>query len=491
MKRRHIIYISLISIFLLVFLGVQYFWISTSIDLSKSNFHNSTNSILKKTISEFEESFYCVSFYSEFETDGNNIISIHNKNKDSLVTDTASMYFYDIFNADSLVYTNILDLSLPAKIQIELNTQFLFHEADSIDATDYLKNNIGYYFNDTSSFNTYLFDSILSENLKAEGLNLEYCFAISYEDSICYISNQYFADRLLDSNVHSTLTVKGVKSKAYKAYLYFPNEDKTILNKLIALIVTTIGIFALLSIVLVFFFRNINNDRKLHKMKSGFISNMTHEFKTPVSNINLALDTIEKKNNYNKSDSIFLDIIREENLRMKNNVEKILLMSVMEDSNMTFAKEEVQMNDLIDNLLDCFKIELQEKGGSISFQKEKDISKILIDKIHLINVIFNIIDNAIKYSSASRKTDIQIITRKNNKSIFLEISDNGIGIKESDQKRIFDKFFRVQHDYIHDIKGFGLGLSYVQTVIDGHNGQIKVSSELGKGSRFIIQLPIG
>ena len=487
MKNKKVFYIILITILLVVFLWIQYFWISYAINVSESNFINTSTKVLNESVSEFEESFYCVNFYSEFDVnESENIFVAKN---DSLKSDSIRLFYYDIFDNDSLKYSSYIDFSFPAKIQVEINAQYQFDKAENASLSDYIKNNIGYFFTDTSSFNTFLFDSILNIHLVKYNINQEYYFAITDTDSVIYISNNGNKDYLLNSEIFSELTVKGIKTKSFKVYLFFPNKLTYVYSRLSIIILSTIGVLIILFIILLIFIRNLNNDRKLLEMKTGFISNMTHEFQTPISNINLALDTIRKRDKNETSNSSILNIIREENNRMKDNINKILQISVMEKDKISYNKEQININELISKVIESLEVEFYNSKNNIILDKDNNIEYLFADEVHITNIFFNLIDNAIKYSDSSREIEINISVKLKKDWVQISISDNGIGISESNQKRVFDKFFRVQDGYLHDVKGFGLGLSYVKSVVEAHNGKITLKSELGKGSTFNIFIP--
>ena len=218
---------------------------------------------------------------------------------------------------------------------------------------------------------------------------------------------------------------------------------------------------------------------------------MTHEFKTPIATISLAVDSIKDprvKNDKEKFD-YFTRIIREENKRMNAQVENVLQMAMIEKGELNLRKEELNIHTIIQNAVELIALQVESKGGSLNNNLKAEIPLLVGDPIHLSNVIFNLLDNANKYSP--EKPEIKIETANTKIGLIVHVVDKGIGMTKDIQNKIFEKFYRVPTGNIHDIKGFGLGLSYVKAVIEQHKGYIKVESEIGKGSAFEFFIPFG
>lgn len=238
--------------------------------------------------------------------------------------------------------------------------------------------------------------------------------------------------------------------------------------------------------------RTLVNQRKLSMIKSDFINNMTHEFKTPIATISLAVDALKNEKVMSDRDklSYFRGIIKEENTRMNKHVETILQAALMEKQEFKLNLDKVHAHELINGVADNFNLRLQEKNGRLDkfFNAKNDL--IPVDEVHFRNVISNLFDNAIKYSKDNEPLVVKVITHCTNRHFIIRIEDNGIGMNKETVKRVFERFYRAHTGNIHNVKGFGLGMSYVKTVIDAHNGRIKVDSTLGKGSLFTIELPL-
>jgi two-component system phosphate regulon sensor histidine kinase PhoR len=236
--------------------------------------------------------------------------------------------------------------------------------------------------------------------------------------------------------------------------------------------------------------KSLLNQKKLSEIKSDFINNMTHEFKTPLATISLALHALrnEKVQNDKEKTKYFSTIIKEENIRMNKHVETILQAALMDRQELQLNLTALHIHEMIQATVDNYELQLHEKEGQIQLMLNAKNDLISADEVHFSNLISNLIDNAIKYSKEKLKIIVSTHSTKNN--LVIRIEDNGIGMSKESVKRIFEKFYRAHTGNLHNVKGFGLGMSYVRTVIDAHKGKIKVESVLGKGSSFTIDVPL-
>jgi two-component system phosphate regulon sensor histidine kinase PhoR len=268
-----------------------------------------------------------------------------------------------------------------------------------------------------------------------------------------------------------------------------PNIRYYLLRSLLWVIV---GVVLFIIVVLAAFFitiRSLMTQRKLVEIKRDFINNMTHELKTPLATISLAVDALKstKVNTDPKSVDYFSSIIKEENVRMNKHVETILQAAQLDKKENELNKQAVDIHDLILGVVDSFKLQLEGKPSKVQTILEANPSTIKVDEEHLLHVLSNLIDNAIKYSKSEIDITIQTKTLHNKTSI--HIIDKGIGMDANARKHIFEKFYRAHSGNVHDVKGYGLGMSYVKWVIDSHKGQITVNSEMGIGTAIEIILP--
>ncbi|MFM8433213.1 MAG: sensor histidine kinase [Bacteroidota bacterium] len=334
-------------------------------------------------------------------------------------------------------------------------------------------------------------DSLIGIELKNKGVYRDFDYGVWNEPtSSLLLSNKKLPDpRLKSSTFRTMLFPNDLVSRSDYLILHFPGTVVYLLEKMSLLLVAS----ALLTFIVVFGFgftiSSLLKQKKLSDIKSDFINNMTHEFKTPIATISLAVDSLRSPkvaSDPEKAD-YFMRIIREENKRMNSQVERVLQMAQIDQGELKLKQEKVDMHDLIENAIRQISIQVENRHGVISSSLEAEDPTLTGDPVHLSNLIFNLLDNANKYSI--EKPDINVITRSDRYGIFLAVKDKGIGMNKETQKKIFEPFYRVPTGNVHDIKGFGLGLSYVKAIIDGHQGHIRVESEPGAGSTFECFLP--
>lgn len=272
--------------------------------------------------------------------------------------------------------------------------------------------------------------------------------------------------------------------------VYFPTLDEYI-DKSVGFMLPSLIFIVILMITFAFTLFVIMRQRKITEMKNDFVNNMTHEFKTPISTISLAAQMLNDQA-VAKSPQMFKHIsgvINDETKRLRFQVEKVLQMSMFERQSNTMKLKEMDVDELINGVINTFKLKVENIGGAIDAKFETEDPFGMVDEMHFTNVIFNLMDNAVKYKRADVPLHLEVRTWNEPGKLMISISDNGIGIKKDDLKKIFDRFYRVHTGNRHDVKGFGLGLAYVKKVIVNHKGTIKAESELGNGTKFIISLP--
>jgi two-component system phosphate regulon sensor histidine kinase PhoR len=230
--------------------------------------------------------------------------------------------------------------------------------------------------------------------------------------------------------------------------------------------------------------------KKLSEIKTDFINNMTHEFKTPLATISLAVDALRNEKVLAQPEKMtyFSGIIKEENKRMNKHVETILQAALLDKQELKLDMKKVNAHRLIESALNNYQLQIKDKEGKVDLNFDAKYDEIIADEAHFTNLLSNLVDNAIKYSK--EQLAIKITTSNHGKFLQIKIQDNGIGMNKETVKRVFEKFYRAHTGNIHNVKGFGLGMSYVKTVIDVHKGRIKVDSTLGKGSCFTVEVPL-
>jgi two-component system phosphate regulon sensor histidine kinase PhoR len=336
-----------------------------------------------------------------------------------------------------------------------------------------------------------LLDSFIREEFRNLNINLEYEYAI-YQKSSFKISMGkcvLYKKEILRS-AHATSLSCLWRSDPYLLAVYFPNE-KTYLFRQMGI---WLGLSALFLLIVIFGFTStifsLFRQKKLSQMKTDFVNNMTHEFKTPISTISLSSEMLMKPAVYDSSEKTlkYANIIYDENTRLKNQVEQILQIAALDKGEFQIKKESLDVHRVIINCIDNINILIKQKQGEITSTLAAEQHFIDGDEMHFTNIISNLLDNAIKYSSPSPEILIKTFNKENH--LFIIIEDNGIGISREHQKDVFKQFYRVPTGNIHDVKGFGLGLYYVKTMTEAHNGSISLHSEYKKGTSFEISLPV-
>lgn len=271
--------------------------------------------------------------------------------------------------------------------------------------------------------------------------------------------------------------------------LSFPEQKKFLINSFLMPIISSILFMLMIIVAFIVSFKIIFHQKRLSDMKTDFINNMTHELKTPIATISLASEMLKDNtiSSNEKSRLRYAGIIFEENKRLANHVEQVLQIARLEKGDLQLNLEERDIHGLIRSLVHHFDLISEDYNAVIELDLKANPSNLKVDEMHFNNAIKNLIDNALKYND--KKPLIQISTKNTQNGILISVEDNGIGLSKDNQNKIFEKFYRVQSGNIHDNKGFGLGLNYVKSIIDGHNGTISVESKLKEGTTFNLYLP--
>lgn len=273
-------------------------------------------------------------------------------------------------------------------------------------------------------------------------------------------------------------------------FVYFPKRQSYLLKEAGLMVIPTAILTAMLIGIFVYTILIILKQKKLSNIKNDFINNMTHELKTPISTISLASQMLHDNSVTNTQRTIqhVSNVILQESKRLSFQVEKVLQMAVFNEGRLKLKFKDVHINELINNVILNFELRVKSKEGTLASMITAENDLVKGDEVHITNVIFNLLDNAMKYSK--EKPVIEVHTANKKDFIEIMVKDNGIGIAKEHQDQIFERFYRVPTGNVHDVKGFGLGLSYVKKIIDSHQGKIKVESALNKGTKFMIYLPL-
>ena len=333
-------------------------------------------------------------------------------------------------------------------------------------------------------------DSLLKIALKRHGLTLHYEMGVFDQSGKMVFGADEHENKLRESTSSARLFPNDVIQIPYFLKLYFPNESGYILNSLWALLAVSLVLVIALIWTSYNSIRTIFLQKQNSEIKNDFINNMTHELKTPISTISLACEALNDPE-LAKIETIknrYLNIINTENKRLGLLVEEVLQSAVLDKGDFKLKREEGNLHALLKEVIEKYQIQLKERGGEVELNLDADNFTFEFDRNHLTNVIYNLLDNAVKYSKNDPR--ITISTKQNGESILLSVKDEGIGISADNLKKIFDRLYRVPTGNVHNVKGFGLGLSYVKIITERHGGTVSVESQIEKGSTFYIELPL-
>ncbi|NEU08867.1 HAMP domain-containing histidine kinase [Flavihumibacter sp. R14] len=337
-----------------------------------------------------------------------------------------------------------------------------------------------------------ILDSMLRDELQNQSINsyFEYKVTSAKRDSLIFTRASTSSPFLPYNTYQTALFPKDMIRDAGLLTITFPEKNNVILANLTAMMGLSGGLLLILLFCFGYTIHSILQQKKLSEMKTDFINNMTHEFKTPVATIMLASEAL--KDPELTADKSRLDrlanIIYDENVRLGNHIERVLNIAKIDKGNLKLEHKEVEMNDLLAAIIDSMALQLEKRNAKVELQLNAKNAMVMGDELHLSNVIFNLIDNANKYSKDD--PEIRITTQNVGKNIVIKVADKGIGMNRDQQAKIFSQFYRIPTGNLHDVKGFGLGLSYVSDIVKRLKGHIKVRSEKDKGSEFEITLPV-
>jgi two-component system phosphate regulon sensor histidine kinase PhoR len=332
-------------------------------------------------------------------------------------------------------------------------------------------------------------NSIIDQSIKRSGIKQPYEYVIvDIFQNPMYMSSG-FRNEYLSAAIKTQLTTDNSYFKE-TLFLYFKEDSNYLIKKLGSVIIASILFTTIIISAFALTVRTMFSQKKLSEVKSDFINNMTHELKTPLATISLAIDALTNEKVIHDPDKIkyYSGMIKDENKRMNKQVEKILQAARIERQEIKLNLQELNAHDIIRKVADNLSLQIQERSGTLTLDLHAGRQTINADEVHFSNIIFNLIDNAIKYSKDAPRIEIETLILG---GLFaIKVKDHGIGMNKETQARVFEKFYRAHTGNIHNVKGFGLGLSYVKGMVDAHGGKIKVESTPGKGSIFTVSFPL-
>jgi two-component system phosphate regulon sensor histidine kinase PhoR len=356
------------------------------------------------------------------------------------------------------------------------------------DVQFYLQNN----FRVDNVFTSEEIHEIIEKQLKQNNIKqpFEFCITNYFEFSI--LQSPAFRVEYITTSKSIKLNPEDAVRARETLFLSIHEDKNAVIKEMLWMIIASV-VFTTI-IILAFFVtvRTLFNQKKLSEIKSDFINNMTHELKTPLATISLAIDALTNEKVIHDTDKIKLysGMIKEENKRMNKQVEKILQAARLEKEEIKLNIQQLDTHQIINKVADNLALQIQEKNGTLTLKLGATNPTIDADEVHFSNIIFNLLDNAMKYSKDAPRIEVQTLNTGNG-MLSIKVKDNGIGMDKETQSRVFEKFYRAHTGNIHNVKGFGLGLSYVKAIVEAHDGKIKVESSLGKGSTFTVILPPG
>lgn len=423
-----------------------------------------------------------VQVFEEFESDSNGVMVKKSREK-NYSSDTASKEF-------DMKMENEGPFQLPGFDSASIQNKWISNKNNMVkDIFDELVS-VNIYKDAGARIDTLLLDSVIRYELLEKGISADYEFGVTP------IKNPSDTTGMTEKmkNIYASpykinLSPDNIFIKPQFLSLHFPSQKRYLLGSMWLML--SVSLVFMLVIIFSFYYTisTIFRQKKLSEIKNDFISNMTHEFKTPISTISLACEVLNDRTIDKSPERVnkYVTMIGDENKRLSLLVENILQTAILDKGKFNLKIQSIDIHTLVEQTITNIKLQVENKEGEISTELNASQPVINGDRVHVTNIIFNLIDNALKYSNDKPK--IRISTKNDEAGVFISVSDNGIGISKENQKRIFDTMYRVPTGNIHNVKGFGLGLSYVKAVAEKHSGSISVESEVGKGSTFTVYLP--
>ncbi|MFD0861890.1 sensor histidine kinase [Sungkyunkwania multivorans] len=522
-KRLFISLVALMSLSLMGIIFVQGYWIKTTVDNKEEQFSMNVNQVLK-SVSEKIRKNEIRDYYATLDK----MVDSLKIPKDSVYTQVFQFISRDDQNNKTYVYSH-------GVLEEDYNITASFFDS-SIEDTATVKD---YSSVETTTIITESFDeemgnmSIAEKNRRVE--NLSALDEVKFEASLERVAKQKpihkrldktklelmleseLLDRGIDTHYEYGVYSNGLATKVkttnytpqkesvpyviplfvdsrgnsdFDLVVFFPKKKKFLISQIIWMALLSIIFTLIIVIAYSSALYQLIKQKQISEIKTDFINNMTHEFKTPIATINLALDAIKNPKVIDDKDKVkrYLGMIRDENKRMHAQVENVLRISKLEKNQLDIGKDRVLMHDLVKEAIAHVSLIVQDRKGYVNMHLEAERAEVLGNDMHLTNVLVNILDNAIKYSPNAPKIDVFTENVKNH--IVIKVQDQGSGMSKAALKRVFEKFYREHTGNIHNVKGHGLGLAYVKRIIEDHQGEVYADSEKDKGSTFYIKLPL-
>lgn len=459
------------SFALISLMVIQVYWIKNAIMVKQAIFNRDVDAAVTKTIYDLERIDRVMTYTKQKEMLSQNKLLLNNR-VDSL---------------NQSLISNLLNFSPATNISDINNSGFSSQRIieNLFSQSKKFTNNV------ENRLSSKLIDSLLQREFKAAGINTKYELAVysPIRNKLVIQKTGKYPEEVLDSPFRYMLFPGDVFSQHDLLMIYFPNEQQFLITRLWILLLMSGILISAIVFSFTYVVSTVFQQKKVSEMRNDFINNMTHEFKTPISTISLACEALSDQD-IAKTPGLYdsyIKVISEENGRLSGMAEKILQSARFQKGEILLKMESINIHDALRDAISKINLQIEKKGGEIFTNLGAEQAVIQADRVHITNILFNLLDNANKYTPWAPV--INISTKSLGKGILITIKDNGIGISKSNQKKVFDKLYRVPTGNIHNVKGFGLGLSYVKTIVDKHQGKITLESEIKKGSSFSIYLP--
>lgn len=519
-KKMFVLIVVLMSISLIGIIAVQLYWINNAVESKKEQFkndvHKSLNSVAER-INEKEEQIIRlqVEDFMSNQTSPDNAqiknfliqqIDTTNNRKITFGTTILEENFeipLDFLDDEKVIFTRVTgkrDFSetsfLKSSDDPSNNTdekRFSFtgrmKSYDNIQYSEFMKQFKVYNPINNRVSNREL-NATIKEELQKKNINLNFKYGVYTRDDLATpLKSGYYTINKKNSYKQILFTDTEGKPEHF-LHVSFPSKNDHILSGISSILLLSLFFIFIIIIAFSSSLYQLIKQKKISEIKTDFINNMTHEFKTPIATINLALDSIKNPKIINDNEKVlrYIGMIRDENKRMHKQVENVLRISKLEKNQLDISKETIDIHDVIDDAMNHVSLLALDRDGVIKTHFEAIVSEISGNEFHLTNVFVNILENGIKYTQGAPVIDVY--TQSTNKFFIIKIKDQGIGMSKTVQKHVFDKFYREQKGNVHDVKGHGLGLAYVKEIVEKHHGTVFVESEKGKGSIFTVKLPL-
>jgi two-component system phosphate regulon sensor histidine kinase PhoR len=523
-KRLFVSLVILMSLSLIGIISVQLYWIKSSVEDKEEQFSNAVTEVLNKVTDKIEDremSDYSERFLSLKDSVGefksSNLSNIFFIDRD-LNSNEILFYSHGILEEDYNIASTFFDNgngndTATIKNYTSKRTKTVYKEDFGLDGKSYRLNPIQKLekVGGLSSIDKAIFDDVyreyaekvpihkrvtiqeiellLNRELENRGIDIDYEYGVYSKGLPTKVRSKRF--KIGETTVYKVPFFKDSEGNSnFTLLLSFPKKKKFLLRSILGMAILSLVFTLIIVVAYSGAIYQLIRQKQISEIKSDFINNMTHEFKTPIATINLAVEAIKNPKIIGDQEKVFryLQMIRDENKRMHAQVENVLRISKLEKNQLDISKDRVDIHDIINKSITHVQLIVTDRGGYIHTHLNAERSEVLANEMHFGNVIVNILDNAVKYSPEAPKIDV--FTEVANNNIVIKVQDQGAGMSKAVLKKVFEKFYREHTGDIHNVKGHGLGLAYVKKIVEDHQGEVYAESEKDKGSSFYIKLPL-